>query len=67
MVRFGRDLWSPSSPALLLKKVHLEQVAQDHIHAGFVVQLSRELSAQQGGGISPHFKELDPTSAAPEL
>lgn len=63
MVRFGRDLWSPSTP--LLKKVHLEQVAQDHIHACFVVQFRREVSAQQRGGISPHFAELDPTSAIP--
>lgn len=30
-------------------------------------QLSREVSAQQGGGISPHFVELDPTSAASGL
>lgn len=32
-----------------------------------VVQLSRGASAQQGRGISPHFAELDPTSAAPWL
>ncbi|GAB0189303.1 translation initiation factor IF-2-like [Grus japonensis] len=30
-IGFGRDLWRSSSPTLLLKQDHLEQVAQDHV------------------------------------
>lgn len=32
---FGRDFWKPSSPNLLLKQVHLQQLAQDHVQVSF--------------------------------
>jgi len=35
MVGVGRDLCGASSPTLLLKQGHLEQVAQDLVQAGF--------------------------------
>jgi len=34
MVRVGRDLWTSSSPAPLLKQVHLEQAAQNLVQVG---------------------------------
>jgi len=36
MLGAGRDLWGSFSPTFLLKQVHLEQAAQDHIQMGYV-------------------------------
>ena len=35
MVEDGNDLWRSSGPIPLLKQVHLEQVAQDHVQMAF--------------------------------
>jgi len=35
MVGAGRELWRSSSPTHLLKQVHLQQAAQDHVQVGF--------------------------------
>lgn len=34
-VEVGRDFWKSSGPTFLLKKGHLEQVAQDHVQVAF--------------------------------
>lgn len=35
IVGAGTDLWRSSSPAPMLKQVHLEQLAQDYVQEGF--------------------------------
>jgi len=57
MAEIGRDLWISSSPMPLLKQVHLEQVAQDHIQGGFLISPEREnpqsLWADWSSAVSP--------------
>ena len=48
MVGVGRDLWRSSTPAPLLNQDHLEQVAQDHVQAGFEYLQRRRLHNLSG-------------------
>ena len=48
MFRVGRNLWGSSSPTLIPKQVHLEQVEQDLIQAGFEYLQRRRYSKEEG-------------------
>lgn len=48
MAGAGRELWKPSSPAPLLRRVHLKQVAQNHVQAGFETLQRRRLHNLSG-------------------
>lgn len=51
MVGVGKQLWRSPSPTPVLKEAHLEEVAQDHVRAGFEY-LQRQLPGLTQGGLS---------------
>lgn len=51
-VEVGRDFWKSSGPTFLLKKGHLEQVAQDHVQVAF--------EDLQGGRLHNHSGQTVP-------
>ena len=46
MVGVGRDLWGSSSPTPLTKQGHLQQAAQDRVHAGLEYLQRRTVSVR---------------------
>uniref|UniRef100_A0A8C3JEV6 Uncharacterized protein n=1 Tax=Calidris pygmaea TaxID=425635 RepID=A0A8C3JEV6_9CHAR len=61
----GRDLWSSSSPTPLPNQVHLEQVAQEHVQAGFECLQRRRLHHLSGQPVELHIFKFVPISSCP--